>query len=78
MSKSEYIVSNRYLRKWFSRLSSEDISFFSDVALWKYDLRIEFVKNKYRDICFRMSSWMNLIELRWLYKAFQVLSKLSN
>lgn len=76
MTKQEYIMSNKYLRKAFEWLNEEDLKFMQDIADWKLDSKENILKVK--QIMYHMQNWLSLWELRWLVKAFKVLEKLPN
>lgn len=76
MTKQEYIMSNKYLRKAFEWLNEEDLKFMQDIAEWKLNPKENILKVK--QVMYHMQTWLSLWELRWLVKAFKVLETLPN
>lgn len=76
MTKQEYIMSNKYLRKAFEWLNEEDLNFMQDIAEWKLNPKENILKVK--QVMYHMQIWLSLRELRWLVKAFKVLETLPN
>lgn len=76
MTKQEYIMSNKYLRKAFEWLNEEDLKFMQDIAEWKLNPKENILKVK--QVMYHMQTWLSLRELRWLVKAFKVLETLPN
>lgn len=76
MTKQEYIMSNKYLRKAFEWLNEEDLKFMQDIAEWKLNPKENILKVK--QVMYHMQTWLSLWELRCFVKAFKVLETLPN